>query len=590
MVDQEPGIYRPRRAFVEQDPEPAPPPPPAVTPRPPAVEESRNGAPPGLRRPAPDLVDEDVPKPLYRDEYTPRQLYREEPAGNGHEMSDDTLGRSFTFAPRPRRTDDETTAILTRAHGPSGRTRSGRAGSGRTDDLDDFDEDEERKPLGERTKWALALGAVAAVVVVGLAIGYAVFGVGNEQGTVPSPSKTAGTGTTAPTSAGSDPSPTTAGVLLTEDSMLSAAQAKRLDSKRSWKVTTTQRGATEEAPVAACFGGEPEDGQPVSQQKMLRVLTSSGKSSPSALHEATAYATTAEASQAYAVAARTLGSCPTAGSYLVAGRIVRGVGDQSASAIVAVLEGKARSSHSVIVSRTGRVLNILDASRPGEAISVSDAAEALAEVTKKQCAAAGGKCAGDVDVKTGPPPLGGDQPGWLAAGDLPPVGGSLTPWNAAPVELPDEDFPGASCETVNWATVPAVDRSMRIYLQPDSGKNYFGVNQIVVKTKDAKAATALVDKIKKDLQTCKERRLTATVADPEKVNGIGARSTEVTGYTAVVEQKRSGGSDKFRVGIVAAGNKVAYSFANPKGDFDFTDAQWDTIAVRAGQRATQVTT
>ena len=586
MVDQESGTYRPRRAFVEPDPEPAPPPPPAAIPRPPAIEESRNGAPAGLRRPAPDLVDEDAPKPLYRDEYTPRPMYRDEPAGNGHEMSDDTLGRSFTFAPRPRRTDDETTAILTRANATSGPTRDGRVGGpGRTDD---FDEDEERKPLGERTRWAIALGAVAAVVVVGLAIGYAVFGVGNEQGTVPSPSKTVGTGTTAP-STSSDPSPTTAGVLLTDDSLLSAAQAKRLDSKRSWKVATTQRGASPDAPAAACFGGESENGQPVSQQKILRVLSSTGKSSPSALHEATAYATPEEASQAYAVAARTLGTCPAAGAWIAAGRVMRGVGDQSVSAVISVLDGKNTSAHSVIVSKTGRVLNVLDASRPGEAISVSDAAAALADVTKKQCTAAGGKCAGDVVVKRGPPPLGGDQPGYLAAGDLPPVGGSLTPWNAAPIELPDENFPGASCETVNWATVPAEERSMRIYLQPDSGKNYFGVNQIRVTTKDAKAATALVNKIKKDLETCKERRLTATVKDPEKVTGIGARSTEVTGYTAVVEQKRSGGSDKFRVGVVAAGNKVAYSFANPKGDFDFTDAQWDTIAVRAGERVTQVT-
>jgi hypothetical protein len=113
------------------------------------------------------------------------------------------------------------------------------------------------------------------------------------------------------------------------------------------------------------------------------------------------------------------------------------------------------------------------------------------------------------------------------------------------------------------------------------------VNRIT--SKDAKAATALVDKIKKDLETCKERRLTATVADPQKVSSIGARSIGIVGYTAVVQQKRSdGGSDKFRVGIVAAGKKVVYTFANPKGDFDFTDKQWDTIAVRAGERFTQV--
>jgi hypothetical protein len=589
MVDQESGTYRPRRAFIEPDPEPTPPPPSVEIPRSPA-EAPPQGPPTGYVRPAQDFVDEEAPKPLYRDEYSPRSLYREEPAGNPQEMSDDTAGRSITFVPRPRPTEEDATAILTRSKTPSGRSRSGngRAPDG-MDDLDEADTDEERRPRSERARWALALGAVAAVVVVGLAIGYAVLGIGDKQGGAPSPSLSAGTGTHAPTTGTtSDPTATGGGVLLNDGSMLSAAQAKRIDSKRTWKVALTQRGDSEGAPSPACFGAEPQD-QPVSQQKILRVLSSSGKSAPSALHEATAYATPEEAVQAFAAAARTLGTCSAAGTYLAAGRVVRGVGDQSVAAVAAVLEGKATTSHSVMVSRTGRVLNIIDTSRSTEAVPMTNTAAALTEVSKVQCAAAGGNCAGDPQVKSGPPPLGGDEPGYLAAGDLPPVGGSLTPWNAAPIELPKDDFPGASCETVNWATVPAENRSTRVYLQPDSGKNYFGVNEILIRAKDTKAAVALVDKIKKDLQTCKERRLTATVSDPKRVDGVGARSTKVAGYTAVVQQKTSDGSDKFRVGIVAAGNKVAYTFANPAGDFDFTDAQWNTIALRAGERFTQIT-
>ncbi|HEV2929965.1 MAG TPA: hypothetical protein VGW74_14830, partial [Propionibacteriaceae bacterium] len=313
MVDQESGTYRPRRAFVEPDPEPAAPPPPAAIPPPPAVEEPRNGPPTGLGRPTSDFVDEDAPKPLYRDEYTPRPLYRDEPSASVPEMSDDTAGRSITFVPRPRRTDDETTAILAKGTTSSGQSRSlnGRAAPDRTDEIDDFDEDEEPSPRSERTRLALTLGAVAAVVVVGLAIGYAVFGVDSNQGTAPAPSLSAGTGSTAPTSASSDPSATTGGVLLSDGSMLSATQAKRIDPKPTWKVAKNQRGASPDAPTAACFGAEPEDGQPVPQQKILRVLSSNAKSSPSALHEATAYATPEEAVQAFAVAARTLGSCPT---------------------------------------------------------------------------------------------------------------------------------------------------------------------------------------------------------------------------------------------------------------------------------------
>ena len=36
------------------------------------------------------------------------------------------------------------------------------------------------------------------------------------------------------------------------------------------------------------------------------------------------------------------------------------------------------------------------------------------------------------------------------------------------------------------------------------------------------------------------------------------------------------------------GTKVLYTFANPTEDYDFTNDQWDTIAVRAGERVTQI--
>ncbi len=566
---------------------------------------------------APNFDDEDAPKPLYRDEYPPRTPYREEPAVNGSGKSapapavnggstplpaipppaapprpdgndvgsDDTAIRSFTFAPRTRRNGEETTTILAR----SGSTARGRHAPSGPDQIDDYEDEADGRPIGERARWALAIGVIAAVVVLGLAIGYAVLGLGDQnRGTVPPPAEsTAGSVGPTPTTSASEPPPP-GGALLTPEMMLTAAQAKPIDSKRTWKETLTQRGASDDAPVPACFGGEPDPGQPVSQQKILRVLSSSGKGAPSALHDATAYATNEEAAQAFTVASRTLGTCPAAGTWIASGRSVRGLGDQSAGAVIAVVNGDTAVYHSVVISRTGRVLNILDAGRPSDGIPPADVAAALAEVVKKQCGPTGGKCDGEAQVRPGPPPLGGDQPGFLAAGDLPPVADSVAPWNAAPVELPQADFVGSSCENVDWTTVAAESRNARVYLHPDSGTTYFGVNQIVLSQKDAKSAKALVEKIKTNLEDCKERRLTATVSKPEKVTSVGARNTEVTGYTAIVQQKGTDGSDKFRVGIVHVGTKVAYTFANPKGDFDFTDNQWNTITVRAGERVTQV--
>ena len=56
----------------------------------------------------------------------------------------------------------------------------------------------------------------------------------------------------------------------------------------------------------------------------------------------------------------------------------------------------------------------------------------------------------------------------------------------------------------------------------------------------------------------------------------------------MVSQRSTQGTAKYRVGIVSAGPKVIYTFLNPRGDYDFTNRQWEAVAARAGERATQV--
>ena len=577
MVDQEAANYRPRRAFMGPDPEPEPPQ------LPPGPSAGPNGSTPS------SYLEEDIPKPLYRDEVsdaptlTSGQPFApvEPPATPTSSSSEDTLIRQMNFAPRrPPRGEEEATTILPRPHS------AGRMPPGRLDELDDFDDDDEDRPgLGQRAKLALLISGVAAVVVLGLAVGYAVLGIGTQPGTVPS---------TAPSSVVTDVAPSTepspaesAGALLTDEFMLSPEQAATLDPDRRWNVELTQRGASEDSPVATCFGGDPVEGQPASQQRVIQVLSSSGKKAPSALHEATAYTTTEEASQAFAVASRTIGGCAVVGSYIESGRVVSGLGDQ-ATAIVAKVAGKDLVPHNVVLSRSGRVLNLLDVTAPGDPLRVTTTAKALGEVIAVQCGPAGGECGGAIDVKKGPPPIGGDEPGFLATGDLPPAGPEPTEWSATPIDLPKDDFSGSGCENTNWTTVPAEERSSRIYLLQESGSAFFGVNEIVLTLKDRKAAKRLAGDIQKYLTSCKDRKLTADVSKPDKVSSIGARGSEITGYTAVVRQKAGSRTTKFRVGVVRTDNKLIYTFANPTEGYDFTNDQWDTIAVRAGERITQI--
>jgi hypothetical protein len=194
---------------------------------------------------------------------------------------------------------------------------------------------------------------------------------------------------------------------------------------------------------------------------------------------------------------------------------------------------------------------------------------------------------GDVSVTTAPPPLGGDEPGFLAAGDLPPVGRNAPAWVGDPVDPPSADFTGSQCETVDWSRVEAKERASRTYLQQDSAQT-FGLDEIVVTAESAKAAAALVDKIRGDMASCEERKLTASVATPKKIRGEGAEEAAIDGWTTVVRQKSTTGTATYRVGMVSVGNKAIYLFLNPLKNLDFTSDQFNDVVVRAGQRASQV--
>jgi hypothetical protein len=564
MVDHRSTTYRPRRAFIEPEIEPAKPQHPSGP--------DRNKGKPIARRP---VVDEEPPKPLYREQTRPNGRYSSASrAAPAPEVDPPTAETSRLATPAPRRRQgggEENTAILPRSQPVQHRSEAAR------DTINDYDEDE-RQPLGRRTKLALLIGAVSVVVAIGLAVSYAVFTAASQ-----SQRRSSSTGTSGNTSQPPDkPDP----AVLTDASMLSPGQAGLLDRDRTWRVELTEPSPSEDSPTAACFAGGPLEGQPPPQQKILRVLKGGGKNAPTALHEATAYSSPDEAAQAYVIASKTLGSCAVTGFYIQSGHAISGVGKQAVG--VVVMEGaKGRAAHSVVLNQTGHIINLIDAAQPSQALAIDAVARALGEVNKAQCSQVGAECGGSLSVKNGPPPLGGDQPGFLAIGDLPPAGAKPGPWTATETQLPNKEFKGSQCEkSVNWVTVPARSKSSRVYL---TGTKFFGLNEIVLTTKDAKAAAGMVEKLRSDLTKCKKTMLTATVSKPTKVTSIGAQNTKISGWTATVSHKSTLGKTKFRVGIVSAGPKVVYTFLNPQqGGYDFTSRQWDTVAVRAGERATQV--
>jgi hypothetical protein len=560
-------------------------------------EQPKPGRGPGDGAAGADPVDDDeVRKPLYRDEVPDADGAAATPAAGG--TPTDPPGESGTNPPADQPVDEAADAAPTRVTRGASRVRVGddatqilprtsRTGyvGARSDfdrDDDDLDDDfDDRPPLGQRTKLALLVAGVAAVVIVGLAIGYAVLNLGDRPTSAPSPLAPS------PTPSASGTPTVDADVLLSDTSMLSAAQAKKIAADRTWKVALTQRGADTSSPQPACLDATSLEGQPPSQQTVLRLISSTGQSAPGILHQADAYATPEEAAQAYALASKAMGGCQMSGAWIQSGGVVTGLGDQAVGEVLQVMAGGKTEWRSVVLNRTGRVVNVVDVAQPGKAVALDGLAGALAAVTNVQCKPAGGRCAAGTAVKDGPPPLGGDQPGFFAAGDLPPVGRPDATWAGTVPGLPETDFSGSGCETVRWDKVAAQKRTARTYLLTDDSPT-FGLDDIVLTHKDKDAAGSLVKQVKDDLESCAKRKLTATVSKPAEVKGTAASGADVTGWTATVSQKTAAGTAKYRVGIVAAGTKTAFTFLNPEKSLDLTDAQWDVVAVRAGQRATQV--
>ena len=121
------------------------------------------------------------------------------------------------------------------------------------------------------------------------------------------------------------------------------------------------RGPIPDGSGPACLGGDPLEGAPTAQQTITRTLTANGSTPPIATHVAHAYASAEDATQAYAVTARALGTCAVPGDWLTAGRSVEGVGDESTAVAVSTVAGGQRTQHWVVLSRTGRALDVVDA-------------------------------------------------------------------------------------------------------------------------------------------------------------------------------------------------------------------------------------
>jgi len=328
------------------------------------------------------------------------------------------------------------------------------------------------------------------------------------------------------------------------------------------------------------------DGVPAVQRSTSRKTVPAAAGTDSVVQVVDTYADVAAATQAYAVRLTQAGTCADAVALITGANTITGLAD-SAELVRLTVQEQTDLSHSVLLSRTGRSVSMVDVGT-ATAVTASDLANVAARALSRQCGGELGTCPGIISVSTSLPPPG-DPLGWLVPADLPRITAGAGRW-AAPEPRTTLDVVGSQCEALNLKTIAGTQSAaQRTLLLADdtNAPDGFGVDQVVYTFADATGAANLAKKLDKNLVGCPSRAPTASVKEGSAVKGSGADGAKITGTTYLVTQKTETNTVVFRVAVVTVNQRAIYLLANPSTTFDFSDGDWVKLAVRAGQRTSQ---
>ena len=333
-----------------------------------------------------------------------------------------------------------------------------------------------------------------------------------------------------------------------------------------------------------CLPAEAE-GLPVPQRSVSGRI---GSATPedSVVHVVDTYADEAAASQAYAVRLAQAGTCPDTIAWITGASTVSNLAD-SAEVVRLTVQDATDVFHTVLLSRTGRTVSLIDIATVQNQVSAADIARVAAQPLNRICDGSGA-CPGVVEVAAGVP-AADNLPGWLVEADLPRITPGAGRWGAADPAT-TLAVVGSQCEGMNLDQISGtqtVGQRTVLLVDDPNARRGFGVDQATYSFAAPADATKLAKKIQKNVADCADRVPTATVAEGPTVKGTGAGTVQIAGTTYLVTQKTETESVVFRVAVLTVENRVVYLLANPTSDFDFTDDQWRRIALRAGQRASQ---
>ncbi|QGF24071.1 caspase family protein [Raineyella fluvialis] len=370
-------------------------------------------------------------------------------------------------------------------------------------------------------------------------------------------------------------------------SMLTVDDVRQLDTRTVWTSTLSQDWIGSDTPAPVCLAFS-DPSLPTPQAAAVRRFQGGPDQDSYVLDVAMQFASDTEAASTADVLLRHMGACDQPGALLERGWNVTGAGD-AAAGVSAIIQDKSPVHHTVQVGRTGKVLHILDASQPSVSPDGGRIVGLLAAVIGRACAPAAGTCPDNPSASPGVPPRTALDPQFLAPGDLPRITATTGRWAGTDVSTSFPFF-GSQCEGKNLATVPGPqDRRHRSYLLKDDAaapQGGFGVDEYILAFPDSKGADALAKDVGASIDGCATSIPTAKVEKGDTID-LKAGNATLSGRTwTVTQQVDPNARQKYRLALVQLDRNVVYLLAPTGSSFDFSDAQWKAVAVRAGERVT----
>lgn len=352
------------------------------------------------------------------------------------------------------------------------------------------------------------------------------------------------------------------------DPLLTTAEVSPIAAE-DWQVATA-------AGTPLCLTGATPQPERTTNRKLF---TAQGSS---VLQTIGTYPDDASAIQAYEAQATLAGTCPDGSALVVGASTINGLAD-NAQAVQLKVQAVKAENHLLVLARTGRTINTFDIVT-ANTIPVTTAAQVAAISLARQCGS--GTCPASIGVASALP-ASGTPAGWLLPADVPRLTPGTGKWTLHdwPVNTPGSQCEGTDLTKVSGTT--ASGQRTLILTNDSKAPASFGVDQVTFTFADNKAASTLATSVSKSITNCAKRVPTAVVVDGESVKGSGQGEVPISGQTWTITHKTNTSTVVFRVAVVTVGNRVTYLLANPSKTFDFSDADWDAITLRAAQRTSQ---